>query len=409
MATATTTATTAMAESVIASAPGGPRPAYTDVALVEAARLMLARMGLRPEDLLTDAPLDGAVVSGGARGVGGARVPTFGEYIETLMQVRPPGFDVYKHYWNRITATWSERRLDEVTPSDIERFITAMRDNDVIRTKKNYRGGRVAAMHAVSAFRSLYNRAENDGLITPAQNAARRVAKPRRAPSSRQAIPDARLAEINEVIATTGDDPALDSLIQRIHIETACRRGGVLALRARDLDEAQCLVMLREKGGTTRSQPVSPTLMRHLLAHAAERGGAVDPSGPLLRYRSGRPVGSGRYEYIWGRVGKHLPWVAAQHITAHWLRHTTITWVERAFGEAVARAYAGHAEKSGSEASTTSIYTKATLGEVAAALSLLTGEPHPLAEAVDTIFTDAITTPATSPASDDPAVDQCGR
>jgi hypothetical protein len=62
-----------------------------------------------------------------------------------------------------------------VTPSDIERFITAMRDNDVIRSKKTYRGGRVAGMHAVSAFRSLYKRAENDGLITPAQNAARRV------------------------------------------------------------------------------------------------------------------------------------------------------------------------------------------------------------------------------------------
>jgi hypothetical protein len=72
------------------------------------------------------------------------------------------------------------------------------------------------------------------------------------------------------------------------------------------------------------------------------------------------------------------------------LRHTTVTWVERGFGEAVARAYAGHAEKAGSEAGTTSIYTKATLGEVAAALSALTGERHPLAETVDAIFADSI-------------------
>jgi hypothetical protein len=28
--------------------------------------------------------------------------------------------------------------------------------------------------------------------------------------------------------------------------------------------------------------------------------------------------------------------------SAHWLRHTTLTWVERNFGYAVARAYAGH-------------------------------------------------------------------
>jgi hypothetical protein len=67
-------------------------------------------------------------------------------------------------------------------------------------------------------------------------------------------------------------------------------------------------------------------------------------------------------------------------VTAHWLRHTTLKWVERGFGQAVARAYAGHAETSGSETGATSIYTKAPLEEVAAALSALTGEPHPLAE-----------------------------
>ena len=82
---------------------------------------------------------------------------------------------------------------------------------------------------------------------------------------------------------------------------------------------------LREKGETTRSQPVSPTLMRYLVAHAEERGGAGDPYGPLLRYRSGRPIGEGRYRYIWKRVGERLPWVAAQGITAHWLRHTQAT------------------------------------------------------------------------------------
>ena len=45
----------------------------------------------------------------------------------------------------------------------------------------------------------------------------------------------------------------------------------------------QCLILLREKGGTSRWQPVSPTLMRHLLAHHAERGDG-DPDGTLLRY-----------------------------------------------------------------------------------------------------------------------------
>jgi len=59
-------------------------------------------------------------------------------------------------------------------------------------------------------------------------------------------------------------------------------------------------------------------------------------------------------------------------------RHTTLTWVERNFGYAVARAYAGHAD-GGSETGATSTYVRASLSEVAAALAALTGEPHPLA------------------------------
>ena len=61
-------------------------------------------------------------------------------------------------------------------------------------------------------------------------------AKPRRLPSTRRAVADTRLAEINQVAATTGDDPELDTLILRLHTETACRRGGALALRPADLD-----------------------------------------------------------------------------------------------------------------------------------------------------------------------------
>ncbi|HWN62664.1 MAG TPA: hypothetical protein VNO25_18575 [Streptosporangiaceae bacterium] len=52
-----------------------------------------------------------------------------------------------------------------------------------------------------------------------------------------------------------------------------------------------------------------------------------------------------------------------------------MTWVERNFGYAVARA--GHTD-SGSEAGATAPYVRASLAEVAAALAALTGEPHPL-------------------------------
>ena len=68
---------------------------------------------------------------------------------------------------------------------------------------------------------------------------------------------------------------------------------------------------------------------------------------------------------------------------SHWIRHTTLTWVERRFGFAVAQAYAGHQDTSrGARAmAATGTYVRAGLPEVAIALSDLTGEQHPLAPA----------------------------
>jgi len=122
----------------------------------------------------------------------------------------------------------------------------------------------------VAALRCLYRQAEDDGLITEADNPARKVAKPRRLPSARRAEPDTRLAEINQVAATTGNDPELDTILL-LHTETACRRGGAPALRPDDLDPEQCLILLREKRETVRWQPISPALMARLLEHARER------------------------------------------------------------------------------------------------------------------------------------------
>jgi integrase len=218
-----------------------------------------------------------------------------------------------------------------------------------------------------------------DGHISATDSPARKVEKPRRLTSTRRAVPDARLAEINRVAATTGNDPALDTLLLRLHTETACRRGGALALRPADLDPDQCLILLHEKGDTVRWQPVSPTLMTYLQDHDRER--AASPGGKLLRYRSGRPITYRRYDHLWERIGTHLPWVATQQISTHWLRHTTLTWVERGFGYAVARAYAGHSLSANDAVTTT--YVRATIHEVAAALAALTAEPHPLATQAD--------------------------
>jgi hypothetical protein len=75
--------------------------------------------------------------------------------------------------------------------------------------------------------------------------------------------------------------------------------------------------------------------MARLLQHAQERH--APGGGQLLRYASGQPITSRRYDHLWTRIGAHLPWARTQQVSTHWLRHTTLTWVERNFGYAVAR------------------------------------------------------------------------
>jgi len=303
-------------------------------------------------------------------------VPTFGTYIPVVSDaVSEATRQTYTPYWNRILKHWRHLELTQPTPSMIKQLAETVRQNVVVR--RNTRNGRGAVELVIAALRCIYQHAMDDGLITEAQNPARRVRKPPRLPSGRFALPADRLGEIHRIAAQTGNDPQLDSLLLRFHEETAARRGGALAMRTlHDLDPDQCLVRLHEKGGTSRWQPVSPTLMQCLQDHAEERGA---PRGEqVLRYRNGNPLTRRRYDYLWERLGRHLRWVAAQQVTIHWLRYTTLTWVERNFSYAIARAFAGHVDNSGG-VGTTATYVEAGIHEVATALAALTGEPHPLA------------------------------
>lgn len=334
-----------------------PNPAVATSDTIAAARLLLTQMGLSPADLV--APT--------------AAVPTFAEIIPAVRATLEAGTrGTYGTHLNHLEQQWGDRRLDHVTKPELDAMAHTIRST--ARTNRASRGGISAVEHFISTVRCIYRYAEDRGWIRPSDNPARQLTFPTRRKSHRYAIPSDQLAEICQVAATTGNDPDLDSLLLRLHLETACRRSGALALRPHDLDTTQCLLYLREKDGTDRWQPVSPTLMSHLTTHAHERHSPQ--SGQLLRYRNGKPITHRRHDHLWHRIGQELPWVATQGITTHWLRHTTLTWVERTFSYAVAREYAGHSGKTGG---TTATYVKANLHEVAAALSILTAEPHPLA------------------------------
>lgn len=325
-------------------------------AALDAARLLLAQMGMTPADLVVTPTI----------------VPTFDHAVPLVLDSLTPGTRrTYGTHLNRMRDKWRSRRLDEPAFTEFEAMAAAVKAEAAQRPQS--RSGRGAVENFVGAARCLYKYAEGSGWLRRVDNPVRELPKPRRHPSHRYAIPSTRLAEICHVAATTGNDPELDALLLRLHTETACRVGGALALRPRGLDPQQCLIHLREKGETERWQPVSPTLMRHLLHHAETRHSPID--GQLLRYRNGRPITRRRYDHLWNRIGEELPWVALQGITAHWLRHTTLTWVERMYGPAVARGYAGNTSK---KSDATETYVKPGLPEISAALATLTGEAHPL-------------------------------
>lgn len=330
---------------------------------LDVARLVLKQLGLDLSALVSSASL--------------RTLPTFDTYIPIVAGAVSGGTrQTYIPYWDRIRNHWGPRQLNEPTPSEIKQLAEVVRQSVVVR--RNARDGRGAVELFVAALRCIYRHAIDDELIHEDENPAGKVRKPHRLPSGRYSLPANRVREVNRTAATTGNDPALDSLLLRFHEETAARRGGALALRTpHDLDPDQCLVHLHEKGGTDRWQPVSPTLMAALQAHGEFRG--APHGGQLFRYRNGNPLTGRRYDYLWSRLGRYLPWVAAQQVTIHWLRYTTLTWVERNFSYAIARAYAGHFDNS-SSVGATATYVRAGLQEVATALAALTGEPHPLAQ-----------------------------
>jgi hypothetical protein len=109
--------------------------------VVDAALLLLERMGLTPADLLA-APA--------AR----PPTPTFAEYIPVVSALVGDGCRrAYGSYWNRVVEQWGDRGIDEPTPSEIRQLMALVKAGAVQR--RNGRGGRSPQEHLVAALRCL--------------------------------------------------------------------------------------------------------------------------------------------------------------------------------------------------------------------------------------------------------------
>jgi integrase/recombinase XerC len=131
---------------------------------LDAARLLLNRLGVTPEELLAAPAVR-------------PTMPTFAQYIPIVSAAVSEGTRrAYGTYWKRIKDNWGERHLDEPTPSEIKQLVADVRANVVVR--RNARGGRSAGEHLIAALRCLYKHAQDDNLITEADNPAERWPNP---------------------------------------------------------------------------------------------------------------------------------------------------------------------------------------------------------------------------------------
>src|SRR5260370_19993844 len=112
-------------------------PDTSQQAVVEAALVLLERMGLTPADLAA-IPQDRKPV------------PTFAEYVPIVSAAVSAGTRrAYGSYWNRILEHWGGRRLDEPSPSEIRQLMVYVQTHVVAR--RNTRGRRSPERHLVAA------------------------------------------------------------------------------------------------------------------------------------------------------------------------------------------------------------------------------------------------------------------
>ena len=152
-----------------------------DPARIAIARDMLVHLGITLADLAdaeraaTDqAPRSGVIIDATTSTAESPPVlgiparfamPTLRSYLPRVRAASGPGANrTYGSYWTIMDRMWGERRLDQISATDIE----ALQHHaaTTARSRRNSRHGRHAGEHVVAAARAIYTRATADGYLT---------------------------------------------------------------------------------------------------------------------------------------------------------------------------------------------------------------------------------------------------
>ena len=223
------------------------------------ARVLLAEaaaLGVTIEDLVAES-------SGSADGPSVA--PTVAEYVETVGASFSKGTaGTYKSYWRLAVTRFGGRPLTRSVSTTANRlWLMPWSGLDAIDPEPTAdRPARTASGRCAPSSPGP------SGPVSSSKARPTNLEKPRRLPNRRRALEDDELREVIDAVRTTSQDPDLDLLLIRFHLESGARREGALNLRLRDLDRRRSTVWLREKFGIEREQPISPSLLRALETHS---------------------------------------------------------------------------------------------------------------------------------------------
>lgn len=290
---------------------------------------------------------------------------------------------------------WVQTRADKRT--EVRNRARALRGQSLYQLD-----GRCAVEHLHGAISAIYRHAggEVPGVYSGMTD---KLSKQKRAIIQPRSYRADQLEELwSAIFLDGGDDPELDMLIVWTILETGARRGGPIKIEIKNLLFHMSKIGLGEKGDSYVEQPVSEELLRVLLQHALKRGDiiAANPCGipideitlediksrrvklrgdqPVLYYKPHRgadgaviphPLSRKRFETLWKRFREALPWMEEMMARPHDLRKTMGTFVERAFGHAIAQGWLRHAVTD-----TTGTYTKATAEEIERVRDWITGD-----------------------------------
>lgn len=317
------------------------------------------------------------------------------EAMRTRAKLQPDGtiaskdtttYRTYNTHWKRLIEIAGEKFASEIDEDFIENFADgAMKSAQLhgarVAEKKKALGlsapvATGARSHdlAIDAVSAVLGYAQRKKYIS--NNCAIGVKREGKQSGTRFALSRNQIEEIMNAAKSGGNDPLLDYLLLWTLSETAARKSGLIHAQLGDLFVEQNLIRLYEKGNRVRMQPITTNLANALKAFASSRG-SENPGDPLFRYQPhgteiGAPLTAKRFETLWRRLRMELPWAEKIGVSSHWIRHTTITWVDRASNPTIAQAFAGH-----TPASITASYSKPGAQELANVLAMLTGTEPP--------------------------------